>query len=160
MIHVCDCPSGYASDERDALLKAFAKRGYEQGRNIDLVTYNVAVLGAESKGRGPLSMFGNDAAGKPYAAFLSRQRKKRHVRRSRVGGTCRAGRAGGESRDTGDVLAVNDPVGFGLIQSLAQPGGNLTVFSRGIEKLTVKRLELLHETSPRVRRILFSGRRL
>jgi putative ABC transport system substrate-binding protein len=50
---------------------------------------------------------------------------------------------------------LTDPVGFRLIESLAQPGGNLTGFSRAIEKLTVKRLELLHEMLPRVRRIGF-----
>jgi hypothetical protein len=53
MIHVCDCPSALASDERNNLLQAFAKRGFEQGRNLDLVTYDVTALGTESSGRGP-----------------------------------------------------------------------------------------------------------
>ncbi len=50
---------------------------------------------------------------------------------------------------------VTDPVGMGFVNSLAQPGGNLTGFSRALEKLTVKRLELLHEMLPRARRIGF-----
>ena len=50
---------------------------------------------------------------------------------------------------------VTDPVGFGLVESLARPQGNLTGFSRAIEKLTVKRLELLHEMLPLARRIGF-----
>ena len=72
MIHVCDCPSAFASDERNDLLQAFAKRGFEQGRNLDLVTYDVTALGTESRGRGPLSLLGKDASGNPYANFLSR----------------------------------------------------------------------------------------
>ena len=50
---------------------------------------------------------------------------------------------------------LTDPVGLGLVTSLAQPRGNLTGFSRAIEKLTVKRLELLHEMLPRARRVGF-----
>jgi len=156
MIHVCDCPSGHASDERVALLKAFEKRGFVQGRNLDLVTYNVAVLGAESKGRGPLSILGKDAAGKPYADFLSRQMMSRSPRVVLASGVRVAQGAREASRETPVIFwRLTDPVGFGLIQSLAQPGGNLTGFSRGIEKLTAKRLELLHEMLPRVRRIGF-----
>jgi putative ABC transport system substrate-binding protein len=46
-------------------------------------------------------------------------------------------------------------VGFGFVKTLAQPGGTLTGFSRALEKLTVKRLELLNEMLPRARRIGF-----
>jgi putative ABC transport system substrate-binding protein len=43
---------------------------------------------------------------------------------------------------------VTDPVGAGLVDSLAQPGGNITGFS-GIEAMLAgKRLELLKETVP------------
>jgi putative ABC transport system substrate-binding protein len=43
---------------------------------------------------------------------------------------------------------VTDPVGAGLVESLAQPGGNVTGFS-GVEAVLVgKRLELLKETIP------------
>jgi putative ABC transport system substrate-binding protein len=43
---------------------------------------------------------------------------------------------------------VTDPVGAGLVDSLAQPGGNVTGFS-GVEAVLVgKRLELLKETIP------------
>ena len=49
---------------------------------------------------------------------------------------------------------VTDPVGAGLVESLARPGGNLTGFS-GVEAvLTGKRLELLKETIPKLSRVI------
>jgi len=47
--------------------------------------------------------------------------------------------------------AVNDPVGDGLVASLARPGGNLTGFSLLTAELTPKQLELLSELVPQAR---------
>jgi putative ABC transport system substrate-binding protein len=44
--------------------------------------------------------------------------------------------------------AVSDPVGIGLVASLARPGGNLTGFSNIAAGLTPKLLELLSEAVP------------
>jgi putative tryptophan/tyrosine transport system substrate-binding protein len=48
---------------------------------------------------------------------------------------------------------VNDPVGQGFVASLAHPGGNITGISDVASTLTTKRLALLKEVSPRLRRV-------
>src|ERR1700730_387420 len=48
------------------------------------------------------------------------------------------------------VFAIaNDPVGGGLVTSLARPGGNVTGLSGQATDLAAKRLELLREAVPR-----------
>src|SRR5262245_44886190 len=49
--------------------------------------------------------------------------------------------------------AVSDPLGIGLIASLARPGGNMTGLSALGPELAVKRLELLKEVMPQAVRI-------
>ena len=52
------------------------------------------------------------------------------------------------------VFAVaNDPIGSGLIASLSQPGGNVTGLSLEVTELAGKRLQLLHEVVPNLRRL-------
>ena len=48
---------------------------------------------------------------------------------------------------------ANDPVGGGLVATLAQPGGNVTGLSLQATDLGGKRLELLREIVPRLRRL-------
>jgi putative tryptophan/tyrosine transport system substrate-binding protein len=49
--------------------------------------------------------------------------------------------------------SVGDPVGLGLVESLARPGGNLTGLSSLTVTLGQKRLEFLKETAPRISRV-------
>jgi putative ABC transport system substrate-binding protein len=52
------------------------------------------------------------------------------------------------------VFAVGaDPVGAGLVASLARPGGNVTGLSSQFTDLAGKRLELLRDVLPRLRRL-------
>jgi putative ABC transport system substrate-binding protein len=54
------------------------------------------------------------------------------------------------------VFAVaSDPVGLGLVSSLARPGGNITGLSLMAPDLDGKRLELLKEAFPKVARVAF-----
>ena len=52
------------------------------------------------------------------------------------------------------MIGVRDPIGTGLIASLARPGGNVTGVSgsAGLE-IVAKQLELLKETVPKIRRV-------
>jgi ABC-type uncharacterized transport system substrate-binding protein len=50
---------------------------------------------------------------------------------------------------------VNDPVGVGLVPSLARPGGNITGVSLQGLDLIGKRMELLKETIPKINRLAY-----
>jgi putative ABC transport system substrate-binding protein len=52
---------------------------------------------------------------------------------------------------------MGDPVATGLVASVAQPGGNITGLSTLTPDLAGKRLELLREVVPNVRRVAFLG---
>jgi putative ABC transport system substrate-binding protein len=53
------------------------------------------------------------------------------------------------------VFLVGDPVGAGLVASLARPGGSTTGVSLITTELTAKRLDLLRLLAPRARRIAY-----
>jgi len=62
------------------------------------------------------------------------------------------------TRDIPIVFAVaNDPVGSGLVTSLARPEGNATGLSLQAPDLSGKRLELLREVVPTMRRLAILG---
>jgi putative ABC transport system substrate-binding protein len=50
-------------------------------------------------------------------------------------------------------VLVSDPIGSGLVQKLAQPGGNLTGFSNFEASIGGKWLELLKEAAPKVSKV-------
>jgi putative ABC transport system substrate-binding protein len=51
------------------------------------------------------------------------------------------------------MITAGDPVGTGLVASLARPGGNVTGLSNLRPELDGKRLELLKETVPKLSRV-------
>jgi putative ABC transport system substrate-binding protein len=52
------------------------------------------------------------------------------------------------------MIGLGDPVGTGLVHSLAQPGGNVTGMSMMVPEVATKRLELLKEAVPGISRVL------
>jgi putative ABC transport system substrate-binding protein len=52
------------------------------------------------------------------------------------------------------VMATGaDPVGFGLVQSLSRPGGNVTGLANFAEELASKQLDVIRELLPRLARV-------
>jgi putative ABC transport system substrate-binding protein len=51
------------------------------------------------------------------------------------------------------ILGVGDPVGQGIVASLAHPGGNITGLSAVVTELYAKRVQLLRDLMPRAARI-------
>ena len=51
------------------------------------------------------------------------------------------------------LLGAGDPVGTGLVASMAQPGGNLTGVTEFSTDLSGKRLQLLKDAVPRISRV-------
>ena len=52
------------------------------------------------------------------------------------------------------MIALGDPVGTGLVDSLAEPGGNVTGMSAMLSELAAKRLALLTGAVPGISRVL------
>ena len=53
------------------------------------------------------------------------------------------------------MAAIAEPLGIGVVASLAQPGGNVTGFSAFVTEVAGKRVELLRETLPSIVRVGF-----
>jgi putative ABC transport system substrate-binding protein len=51
------------------------------------------------------------------------------------------------------MVSIGDPVGTGLVASLARPGGNATAIANLARELMVKRIELIHDMYPRVKQV-------
>jgi len=68
-----------------------------------------------------------------------------------------AARAAKDSTKTIPIVmaAIGEPLGVGVVASLAQPGGNVTGFSAYVTELAGKRVELLQRTFSSLRRIGF-----
>jgi putative ABC transport system substrate-binding protein len=55
------------------------------------------------------------------------------------------------------MAGVSDPVGRGLVTSLARPGGNITGVANLLLELNVKRLEILKQAAPKIIRVASVG---
>ena len=51
------------------------------------------------------------------------------------------------------MISAGDPVGSGLVKSLARPGGNVTGTSNSLTDIAPKHLDLLHDTVPKLSRL-------
>ncbi|MEW6687795.1 MAG: ABC transporter substrate-binding protein [Pseudomonadota bacterium] len=130
-----------SEDARPELWKVFSKRlaelGYVEGKNLRVdkryaggVSERLGTLAAEAVARGPAVIV---VAGTPSALAARRA--------------------------TGTIPIViaglADPVGVGLVASLARPGGNVTGLSIVTGDAGPKWLDLLREIAPAARRIAF-----
>src|SRR5262245_31758278 len=70
-----------------------------------------------------------------------------------TGGTPAVRAAQAATKTVPIVMVVNDPLGSGLIQSLARPGGNTTGLAALAVELTAKRLELLMDMLPAITKV-------
>jgi len=121
----------------DGLREGLRAAGLEEGRDIALLLRNVR---------------GDVTAAEAAARALERDEKAEVI--VAIGTTT----ARAAKRATVKVPIVfaggTDPVAAGLVESIAKPGGRLTGFYFLSVDLTAKRLEILREIVPRLRRIM------
>jgi putative ABC transport system substrate-binding protein len=115
----------------EAFKQGLHERGYLEGKNI-LLEYRYAD-GKEDRLRG-------------LAAELVRLKVDVIV----VTADVSAQAAQEVTKTTPIVMTTGDPVSWGLAESLARPGGNVTGLSVILADLSGKRLEILHETLPKM----------
>jgi len=120
---------------RDAFRQELQERGYIEGRNLVFE---------------PRFLEGKPEKAPGFAAELVRLRVDLIVTVSNP-----AAHAAKAATSTIPIvmLSSSDPVGVGLVASLARPGGNLTGISDYGLELTPKRLELLKAVLPRASRV-------
>ena len=127
-------PISAESPNGKILLKALAERGYVLGQNLTLEAYGV--MGDTGKIPGLLQ----DMKTHEVDALVI------------VGYPC-AVAAKSVGLPTVAAFGLGDPVATGLIQSQAHPGGNITGISDVAALLTTKRLSLLKELSPKLKKV-------
>jgi putative ABC transport system substrate-binding protein len=127
-------PLGDASPVIEGLGAGFARRGYTLGR--DLVFERRAALGhVERLPRLVQELAAGGARLIVTSGYPAALAAKQHA--------------------TVPVVVTNagDPVATGLVHSLAHPGGHVTGISEISSELSAKRLQLLTETVPKVRKV-------
>jgi putative ABC transport system substrate-binding protein len=128
-------PTPDALGSRDSFLQGLRELGYVEGRNVTFEW--------------------RWAEGKPERLpTLASELVKLPVDVIIVGATSSA-RAARHATGTIPIVMITnpDPVGAGLVQSLARPGGNVTGMSLMTPELSAKQLELLKEAIPAMSRV-------
>lgn len=119
----------------DAFRQGLRELGYKEGQNLEIV-YR--------------SSDGRDERFPGLASELVKLKVDLILTR----GTPAALAAKSATRTIPVVMAASgDPVGTGIVASLARPGGNVTGLSSGISESYPKRIELLGELLPKLKRI-------
>lgn len=116
------------------LIQALAERGYTLGKNLEFPAY-----GAEVQ-LGRLPQMARDIAASKVDAVV-------------VSGWPAAAAMKGTGIPTVVALGAGDPVATGLVDGLAHPGGNVTGISDNATTLSTKRLGLLQQAAPNIRKV-------
>ena len=119
----------------DAFRQGLRDLGYSEGKNI-LLEYRYAE-GAEDRLPGLVAELVQLKVDVLFSATLRGIRAAKHA------------------TQTIPIVMVTtaDPVGAGIVDSLAHPGGNITGVTRFTRNLSGKRLELLREAIPQISRV-------
>jgi len=120
-----------SSSYLDDLRQGLAEEGYVEGRNV-----RIEPRGAEGQ-YDRLPALAAELVARPVDVIVA------------SGGTVSL-RAAKAATDRIPIVALigADPVAFGLVDSLAQPGGNVTGVAQLVVEAEGKRLQLLHELVP------------
>jgi len=121
----------------DAFREGLRELGYIEGRNV-VIEYRFAE--------------GQYARLPELAAELVRLKVDVIVTHSAPGALA-AKQATAANRIPVVITNVSDAVGAGVVASLARPGGNITGDTFFVPELAAKRLELLKDANPRLRRV-------
>ena len=125
-----------ALPDHEALPEGLRDLGYVEGRNLSIERRNAE---------------GHRERLPDLAADLVRAKADAIVAQSNFGASAAA-----KATATIPIVFVTlgDPVEEGLVASLARPGGNLTGFSLAAPELSGKRLEILRELLPTLKRVV------
>jgi putative ABC transport system substrate-binding protein len=119
----------------EAFLKGLRDLGYAEGRNI-AIEYRWANWGSDR-----LAAFAADLVRLKVEVIVS------------TGGSATALAARKATQEIPITFITANPVGLGLVASLARPGGNITGFASLYDEMPGKWMELLKEALPRVSRV-------
>lgn len=120
-----------------ALLRGLREHGYVEGQNLQIDYRSVDGHGDR------FSVLAADLVGRGVDLLVTR-------------GTPAAKAAKAATATIPIVMAaIGEPLGIGVVASLAQPGGNVTGFSAFVTELSGKRVELLKETFPSIASVGF-----